>query len=83
MIRGLDQQHTGVASQHADQLARILGDLPEIDQDLVNHNLSPDDLADARALGITTPERNELIGKYMQMILTEMDYAVPMPMKEM
>lgn len=41
--------------------------------------LRPDDLADAKVLGITTPERNELIGKYMQMILTEMDFAVPTP----
>lgn len=41
--------------------------------------LRPDDLADARTLGITTEERNELVSKFMRMILTETDYAVPTP----
>lgn len=41
--------------------------------------LRPDDLADAKALGITTAERNELVGKFMRMILTESEYAIPSP----
>lgn len=41
--------------------------------------LRPEDLANADQLGVTTSERNELISKFMQMILTETDYAVPTP----
>lgn len=41
--------------------------------------LRPDDLADAKALGITTQDRNELVAKFMRMIITEAEYAIPSP----